>query len=74
MGSTLLIPLGLGPVIRANNLPHLPSIDHGEVFRGFPMNIYLERKIVIDKIMLSIDKKDLEILMKKSRDGKLQIL
>ena len=27
-GSTLLIPLGLGSVIRGGSLPHLPSLKH----------------------------------------------
>jgi hypothetical protein len=39
-GSTLLIPTGRGPVIRANGLPHLPSMDHGEVFGGFSASTF----------------------------------
>jgi hypothetical protein len=41
-GSTLLIPPGRGPVIRVDDLPRLPSMEHGEVFGGFPRVHFLE--------------------------------
>jgi hypothetical protein len=43
-GSTLLIPPGQGPIIRADSLPHLPSMDHGEVFRGFSASTFPRKK------------------------------
>jgi hypothetical protein len=46
MGLTLLIPLGRGPVIRADVLPCLPSMGHGEVFRGFYVSIFPRKKKV----------------------------
>jgi hypothetical protein len=51
MGSTLLIPLGLGPTIWADDLPHLPSMNHGEVFEGFSTRISLEKKKVFKEII-----------------------
>ena len=44
MGLTLLIPLGLGFVIRVNGLFRLPFMDHGEVFYGFLQGLNLEKK------------------------------
>ena len=41
MGSTLLIPLGLGSIIRVDNLPRLPSMDHGEVLIGLVSILYM---------------------------------
>jgi hypothetical protein len=36
--------LRLGFVNRAKDLPHLPSMDHGEVLGGFSMRVSLEKK------------------------------
>jgi hypothetical protein len=52
-GLTLLIPLGLGPVIRANGLPRLPSMDHGEVLVGFSTKVYLKKNTRVIHILQS---------------------
>jgi hypothetical protein len=42
-GSTLFTPPRQGPVIRVDDLPHLPSMDHGEVFEGFFASTFLRK-------------------------------
>lgn len=51
--STLLILLGLGFIINANGLPHLPFKDHAEILGGFLMRINMDElprkvKIVVE--------------------------
>ena len=46
MGSNLLIPLGLGSIIIDDGLPHLPSLNHGEVLKRFSMRLFLRKKDV----------------------------
>jgi hypothetical protein len=40
MVSTLLIPLGLGSVIKVDRLPHFPSMDHEEAIRGISVRCF----------------------------------
>ena len=44
MGSTLLIPSGLSFIIKADGLPRLPFMNHGEVLGGFPQGCSLQKK------------------------------
>jgi hypothetical protein len=44
MGSTPLIPSGLVSIIKADGLPHLPSMDNGEVLGGFSARFSLGKK------------------------------
>ena len=44
MGSTLLIPSGLSFIIKADGLPCLPFMNHGEVLGGFPQGCSLQKK------------------------------
>jgi len=43
-GLTLLIPLGRGPIIRVNGLPHLPSMEHREVLEEFSTSLFPQKK------------------------------
>jgi len=51
MSLTLLIPSGLSSLVRAGSLPHLPSLDHGELFRDFPMRIFPGKKILLGNVV-----------------------
>jgi hypothetical protein len=53
-GSTFLIPPRRGLVIKAYNLPHLPSMDHGKVFGGFCMSIYIYIYIYIGNVLIRL--------------------
>ena len=46
-GLTLLISLMLGFMIRANGLPYLPSMNHGELHGGFSARLFLKIYIYI---------------------------
>jgi hypothetical protein len=42
------MPSRLGSIVGANGLPNLPSMDHGEVLRGFFMRCFPWKKNISD--------------------------
>jgi hypothetical protein len=51
--SNLLISLKQGPIIRAKNLPHLPSMEHGKVFGGFSKSVFPRKSTIPYKLFFN---------------------
>jgi hypothetical protein len=69
MGSTLLIPLGLGFVIKVDGLPCLPSIDHREVLRGFSVRCFPWKKKAANKGQVCNGEDKIENVVKELGHG-----